>query len=106
MIVANTDFVPGRKISKFLGLVMGSTVRARHLGKDLGARFKGMVGGEIKAYKEMLDDARKEAINRMISDAEKLKADAIINVRFMTAQTMASAAEVMVYGTAVKLGKE
>jgi len=104
LIVVNTDFVPGCKISKVLGLVMGSTVRARHLGKDIGARFKGIVGGEIKAYKEMMDDARKEAMNRMISEAEKLEADAIINVRFMTAQTMASAAEVMVYGTAVKLG--
>ena len=104
MIVTNTDYVPGRKVSKILGLVMGSTVRTRHIGKDIGAAFKSVVGGEIKAYKEMLDDARKEAMNRMISDAEKLKADAVINVRLTTAQTMASAAEVMAYGTAVKLG--
>lgn len=103
MIVVNTDYIPGRKISKVLGLVTGSTVRSRHLGKDIKVRLKGLVGGELTDYRELMDDARREALNRMIKEAQKLGADAIINVRFTTAQTMASAAEILVYGTAVKL---
>jgi uncharacterized protein YbjQ (UPF0145 family) len=103
VIVVNTDYIPGRKISKVLGLVTGSTVRSRHLGKDIKVRLKGLVGGELTDYRELMDDARREALNRMIKEAQKLGADAIINVRFTTAQTMASAAEILVYGTAVKL---
>lgn len=105
MKVVNTDFVPGYEIVEVIGVVMGNTVRARHIGKDIGAAFKNIVGGEIGAYSEMLADARREALNRMINHATKLGADAVINVRFTTAQTMAGAAEILAYGTAVRLKK-
>ena len=105
MILSNTDFVPDSKISEILGIAMGNTVRAKHIGKDIMAGLKNIVGGEIKEYTEMLMDARKEAINRMINQAAEMGADAIINIRFMTAQTMGGAAELLAYGTAVKLEK-
>jgi uncharacterized protein YbjQ (UPF0145 family) len=92
-----------KKIEKTLGLVRGNTIRAKWFGKDLLAGLRQIVGGEIKEYTEMLTDARTEAINRMIKEAEKLGANAIINVRFATSQVMQSAAEILAYGTAVKL---
>ena len=92
------------KIKEILGIAMGNTVRAKHIGKDITAGLKSIVGGEIKQYTEMLTEARKESINRMINNAKELNADAIINVRFMTSATMGGAAELLAYGTAVRLG--
>lgn len=103
MIVVSTDFVPGREIKEALGLVRGNTIQAKHIGKDIVAGFRQIVGGEIKEYTEMLSEAREVALKRMTEKAEKLGADAIINVRFMTSAVMASAAEILAYGTAVKL---
>ncbi|MCD6471656.1 YbjQ family protein [Candidatus Aerophobetes bacterium] len=105
MKLTNTDFIPGYEIKEALGLVLGNTVRAKHLGKDIMAGFKNIVGGEIQEYTDLLADARKETLNRMVNEAKKLGADAVINVRFMTTQTMGGAAELLAYGTAVKLAK-
>ena len=86
-----------------MGIVRGNTIRAKHVGKDIVAGLRQLVGGELKEYTEMLTEARKESMQRMTEEAKALKADAIINVRFTTSQVMASAAEILVYGTAVKL---
>ena len=106
MILVNTDFVPGHRIVEGLGLVRGSTIRAKHLGKDIMAGLRTLVGGEIKEYTEMIMESRNESVRRMQAQAEKLGADAIINVRFVTSQVMAGAAELLAYGTAVKLAPE
>jgi len=103
MIVVSSSNIEGKKITKTLGLVRGNTIRAKWLGKDFVAGLRQLVGGELKEYTEMLSEAREEALNRMISEAEKLKADAIVDIRFTTSQVMASAAEILVYGTAVNL---
>jgi uncharacterized protein YbjQ (UPF0145 family) len=103
MIVVNTDFVPGREIVEVVGLVRGNTIRAKHLGKDLMAGLRNIVGGELTEYSEMISEAREEAMNRMINEAEKLGADAIINLRLTTSQVAAGAAEILAYGTAVTL---
>ncbi len=103
MIVLNTDYVPGREIQEALGLVRGSTIRAKHLGKDIMAGLRTIVGGEVKEYSEMILESRAESLRRMEAQAEKLGADAVINVRFVTSQVMAGAAELLAYGTAVKL---
>lgn len=103
MIMSNTDSIPGRQTSEVLGLVWGNTVRARWFGQDVGAALKQVVGGEIKGYTEMLSKARDQAIERMLERANTMNADAIANVRFATSQIMGSAAEILVYGTAVKL---
>ncbi|KAA0011669.1 hypothetical protein B6U81_04620 [Thermoplasmatales archaeon ex4484_30] len=103
MIVVNTDFVPGRKIKEALGLVRGNTIQAKHLGKDIVAGFRNIVGGEIKEYTDMLSEAREVALQRMIEKAKEMGADAVINVRFMTSAVMGGAAEILAYGTAVKL---
>jgi uncharacterized protein YbjQ (UPF0145 family) len=104
MIIVNTDFVQGKKIVKTIGIVRGNTIRAKHVGKDIVAGLRQLVGGELKEYTEMLTEARKESMQRMTEEAKALGADAIINVRYTTSQVMASAAEILVYGTAVKLG--
>ena len=101
MIVTTTEHIEGKKIKKTVGMVKGSTIRARHLGKDIMAGFRGMVGGEISEYTKMMAEAREEAIQRMIEDAEKQGANAIINVRFTTSMIMQNAAEVLAYGTGV-----
>ena len=101
--ITNTDSFPDRDIIVVLGLVRGNTVRAKWFGKDLIAGLRNLVGGELKEYTEMLTEAREEALNRMISDAEALDADAVVNVRFMTSQVTQGAAELLAYGTAVKL---
>lgn len=106
LIVVNTDFIPGYRISEALGLVRGSTVRAKHLGKDIMAGLRSIVGGEVKEYGQMLIETRAESVKRMRAQAEELGADAIINVRFMTSQVMSGASEMMAYGTAVKLERE
>ena len=103
MILTNTDFVPDKEVDKVLGLVRGNTIQAKHVGKDIMAGFRNFVGGEIKEYTNMLSEAREIALKRMEQKAEKLGADAVINVRFMTSAVMASAAEILCYGTAVKL---
>jgi len=103
MIVVNTDFVPGKEISEVLGLVKGYVIWAKHIGKDILAGFRQLVGGEIKEYTEMMSEAREIALRRMIQKAEELGADAVINVRFMTSMVMQGAAEILAYGTAVKL---
>jgi uncharacterized protein YbjQ (UPF0145 family) len=103
MILVNTDFVKGKEITQTLGIVKGNTIRAKWFGKDFISGLRQIVGGELKEYTQLLSEAREEATNRMIADAEKKGADAIINVRFMTSEVMASAAEILVYGTAVKL---
>lgn len=104
MFVTTTEEVPGYEV-EVLGIVFGNTVRAKHLGKDILAGLKNIVGGELQEYTDMLADARKEALNRMINEAKNMGADAVINVRFTTSQTMAGAAELLAYGTAVKLKK-
>ena len=103
MIVVTTDFVPGRKISKELGLVRGNTIRARHIGRDIMAGLRNIVGGEITDYTKMMAESREQAIDRMIEEAESLGADAVINIRFATSMIMQSASEILAYGTAVKL---
>lgn len=103
MIVVNTDFITGYEITQVLGLVRGNTVRARHIGKDIVARFTQIIGGEIVPYTEVLTEARNEALGRMAAEAEALGADAVINTRLATSAIMMKAAEVLAYGTAVKL---
>ncbi len=103
MILTNTDFIPEKKVSKILCVVRGNTVQSRWFGSDIVAALKNLVGGEIKGYTKLLSTARDEAVKRMTEEAEKLGADAVINMRFMTANIMASSAEILVYGTAVKL---
>jgi uncharacterized protein YbjQ (UPF0145 family) len=104
MIVTTSGQVEGKSITKTIGLVKGSTIRARHLGKDIMAGFRGMVGGEITEYTKMMAEAREEAIKRMVEDAEKQGANAIISMRFSTSMIMQNAAEVLAYGTGVILG--
>ena len=106
MIVVTTDFIPGKKIVEVVGLVRGNTIRARHLGKDILAALKGMVGGEIEEYTKMLGESREQCLDRMVENARELNADAVINVRFTTSSMMQAAAELLAYGTAVKLEDE
>jgi uncharacterized protein YbjQ (UPF0145 family) len=103
IIVTSTNEVPGKKVVEILGVVRGSTVRARNIGRDIGAGFKNIIGGEIKTYTDMTQNARDESYNRMVNDAIHLKADAIIGMRFMTSMVMQGASEMLAYGTAVKL---
>ena len=103
IIVTSTENVPGRDTKEVLGVVKGSTVRARNLGRDIGAAFKSMVGGEVVTYTEMTMNARDEAYNRMVNDAIEMGADAVVNVRFTTSMIMSGASEMLAYGTAVKL---
>ena len=103
IIVTGSNEVPGKKIVKVLGIVRGNTVRARNIGRDIGAGLKNLIGGEIKTYTDMVSNARDEAYNRMVNDAIKMKADAVINMRFMTSMIMQGASEMLAYGTAVKL---
>ena len=105
MIVTTTEQIEGKRIKKTMGLVKGSTIRARHLGKDIVAGFRGMVGGEITEYTKMMAEAREEAIQRMVEDAEKEGANAIIGVRFTTSMIMQNAAEVLAYGTGVVISE-
>jgi uncharacterized protein YbjQ (UPF0145 family) len=103
MILVTTPDIPGRKIIKVLGLVRGNTIRARHIGYDISARFKNIVGGEIGDYTKMMSEAREQAIDRLIEDAEALGANAVVSLRFSTNSMMQGAAELMVYGTAVEI---
>jgi uncharacterized protein YbjQ (UPF0145 family) len=101
--VTTTETVPGREVAEILGVVRGNTIRARHIGSDIGAGLKGLIGGEIKGYVKAFSDSRDEAYKRMLTEAEGMGADAIIAMRFTTSQVMNGAAEIMAYGTAVKL---
>jgi uncharacterized protein YbjQ (UPF0145 family) len=103
MIVTTGLDVPGKQVDKTLGIVTGNTIRAKHIGKDIVAGLRNIVGGEIKEYTEMLSDARKEALKRMEDNAKKLGADAVIGVRMTTATVSSMSAEILAYGTAVKL---
>jgi len=103
IITTTTSEIPGKKIKKILGVVKGNTIRTRNIGRDIGAGLKTIVGGEIKSYTQMTTQAREEAFNRMVNEAAELGADAIINIRFTTSVVMHGAAEMLAYGTAVKL---
>lgn len=102
MLVATTDQLPGREVKEILGIVFGSCVQTKHIGKDLGAGLRSVVGGEAKGYTELMEEARRTAMQRMIEDAKKLGADAVVGMRYATAQTMHGAAELIAFGTAVK----
>ena len=101
MILVNTDYISGKEL-EMLTLVKGSTIQSKHLGKDIAQAFKTLVGGELKAYNEMMNDARALATKRMVEEADGLGADAVVNVRYASSAVMQGAAEVIVYGTAVK----
>ncbi len=101
MILVNTDYITGKEL-EMLGIVKGGTVQSRHVGKDIMSGLKTLVGGEIKAYSDMLNNARALATKRMVEEAEKLGADGIVNIRYASSAVMQGAAEVIVYGTAVK----
>lgn len=103
MLVTTTEEVPNKEIQEVLGVVFGSCVQTKHLGKDIGAGLRSVVGGEAKGYTEMMEESRRTATERMIAQAEPLGADAIITMRYMTAQTMRGAAEIIAFGTAVKI---
>ncbi|KAA0011677.1 hypothetical protein B6U81_04635 [Thermoplasmatales archaeon ex4484_30] len=102
MMVTTTDNIPGREVKEVLGIVFGSCVQTKHLGKDIRAGLRSIIGGETKAYTELLEEARRTAMQRMIEEAEKLGADAIVGMRYATAQTMRGAAEIIAFGTAVR----
>ncbi len=103
MIISNTETIPGRRIVEFYGIVTGNTVRAKHVGRDIMAGLKNIVGGELKGYTELLQDSRKEATDRMVEQAQSMGANAVVNVRFATSSIAQGAAELFAYGTAVKV---
>ena len=103
MIVVTSPAVPGREVAEVMGMVRGNTIRTRHLGHDIQAAFRNMAGGEVHEYTKMLAEAREQSVDRMVEDAAALGADAIIAVRFQTCQVMKGAAEMLCYGTAVRL---
>ena len=106
MFLTNMDHVPGYRIERMLGLCMGNTVRAKHIGKDLAAGFKQIVGGELRGYVEMMTEARDEALQRMVEQAQQMGANTVLNVRFMTSSIMQAASEILAYGTAAVLVAE
>lgn len=106
MLVVNTELVPGREVTSVLGLVQGNTIRAKHVGRDIAAGLKNLVGGELRGYTELLTESRRQAILRMVAQAKELGADAVVNVRFTTSAVASGAAELYAYGTAVKLAPE
>jgi uncharacterized protein YbjQ (UPF0145 family) len=103
MLLSNVETIPGKTIVEFYGLVSGSTVRAKHVGRDIAASFKNIVGGELKGYTELLSESRQEAVDRMVREAEAIGANAVVNVRFSTSSISQGAAELFAYGTAVKV---
>ncbi len=102
MMVTTTENIPGREIKEVLGIVFGSCVQMKHVGKDLRAMGRSVIGGESKAYTELMEESRRTAMQRMLDDAKNLGADAVVGMRYATAQTMAGAAEIIAFGTAVK----
>jgi uncharacterized protein YbjQ (UPF0145 family) len=103
MLLSNTETIPGKTINEYYGVVTGSTVRAKHIGRDLMAGLKNIVGGELKGYTELLQEARQEAMDRMCAEAESMGANAVVNVRFSTSSVAQGAAELFAYGTAVRV---
>ncbi len=103
MIISTTDKIPNKEITEILGIARGNSVRARHIGRDIFAGLKNIIGGEIDEYTKLLEQSRKQAMQRMITDAEKMNADAIVNIRFTTSMVMQATSEILAYGTAVKL---
>jgi uncharacterized protein YbjQ (UPF0145 family) len=103
MILTNIESVPGKSIVEHFGLVQGSTIRAKHVGRDIMASLKNIVGGELKGYTELLKESRREATERMVKQAEQLGANAIINIRFATSSVTQGASELFAYGTAVRV---
>lgn len=103
MILTNVESVPGMKIVEHFGLVQGSTIRAKHVGRDIMASLKNLVGGELKGYTQLLKEARKEATDRMVEQAQQLGANAVVNVRYATSSVAQGAAELFAYGTAVRV---
>ena len=103
MIVVNTETVPGHQVVEALGVVRGSTIRAKHIGRDIMASLRNIVGGEVKEYTEMLIETRNESVHRMKQEARALGADAVVKLRFTTSQVMSGAAELLAYGTAVRI---
>jgi uncharacterized protein YbjQ (UPF0145 family) len=103
MLVTNLEIVPGKRVGRHLGLVQGSTVRSKHVGKDIMAGLKNIVGGELKGYTDLLKEAREEATERMVEQAQSVGANAVLNVRFSTSSITQGAAEMLAYGTAVVL---
>ncbi len=103
MLVSNLEFLPGRTVVRHLGLVQGSSVRSKHVGRDIAASLKNFFGGELRGYTELLTDSREEATTRMLAQAESMGANAVLNVRYSTSSIAAGAAEIFVYGTAVEL---
>lgn len=103
MIVVSTDTVPGRKIVKTFGLVRGNTVRVRHIGRDIAAKLKTLIGGEVEEYTKLLAESREQAVGRMVAEAEGVGANAIVGLRFGTSMVMQHAAEILAYGTAVMI---
>jgi uncharacterized protein YbjQ (UPF0145 family) len=101
MIVTNTENIPGKKVVRIVGVVKGNTVRARHIGRDILAVFKNIVGGEIEEYTKLIAEAREQSLDRMTDEAESLGANAMVNVRFTTSYIMQNASEILAYGTAV-----
>ncbi len=106
MILVNTEFIPGYRVIETKGLVQGNTIRAKHLGRDIAAGFKNLVGGELKGYTELLTESRRQAIERMIGQAQQLGANAVVNVRFTTSAVTQGAAELYAYGTAMVVEEE
>lgn len=106
MILVTTEEVKGYKVEEVYGLVKGGSIRAKHLGRDIGAGLKSLIGGELKGYSELLDESREEALSRMVEQAEKKGANAILAIRLVSSQVMGGAAEMLVYGTAVKVERE
>jgi uncharacterized protein YbjQ (UPF0145 family) len=103
VIISNTENVPGRTITKFYGVVSGSTVRTKHIGRDIMASLKNIFGGELKGYTELLKESRADALDRMVEEAGQLGANAVVNVRFSTSSVAQGAAELFAYGTAVDI---
>ena len=101
MMITTTDTIEGKKIVRTLGLAKGNTIRARHVGNDIMASLKNLVGGEISNYTKMMGESREQALDRMVEDAQKMGANAVVQVRFATSMVMTSAAEILAYGTAV-----
>ncbi len=106
LLLANTEILPGYRTTAYLGLVQGSTIRAKHFGRDLMAGLKNLVGGELRGYTELLQESRQQAVERMTEQAARLGANAIVNVRFGTASITQGAAEILAYGTAVRVEPE
>ena len=103
MILSTTEFIPNKEIDKILGIARGSTVRSRNAARDLVAQLKNIIGGEIEEYTKLQDYAREQALDRLVSDAEKLGADAVLNIRFTTSVIAQGTSEILAYGTAVSL---